>query len=137
MEPQEYLTEMKGRLIASAVVASVTVVEEYVLPDRGYFRARLGLSNADFLEVAEYFVVEAGQCVPRRYRYQWMDASQTVLKKRWDNVEHFPGLPHFPHHVHVGEESHVEPGRPLNILALLDMLEQELRSSHLREGESP
>jgi hypothetical protein len=135
MEPREYLTEIKGRLVASAVVASVTVVEEYVLPDRGYLRARLGLSNTDFLEVAEYFVVVAGDYVPRRYRYQWMDSSQTVLKKRWDNVEHFPGLPNFPHHVHVGEESHVEPGIPLSILTLLDMLEQELRSSDLTEGE--
>ena len=57
-------------------------------------------------------------------------------EKRWDNVEHFPGLPHFPHHVHMGEEAHVEPGRPLSILALLDMLEQELRSSDLTEGGS-
>jgi len=82
MEPHEYLTEIKGRLVTSPLIASVTVVEEYVLPDRGDFRARLGLTNTDFLEVAEYFVIEAGQCVPRRYRYQWMDALQTVLKKR-------------------------------------------------------
>ena len=40
MEPREYVTESKGRLVASVIVASVTVVEEYVLPDRGYFRAR-------------------------------------------------------------------------------------------------
>ena len=131
MEPQEYLTEIKGRLVTSAVIASVTVVEEYVLPDRGYFHARLDLINTDFLEVAEYFVVEAGLCVPRRYRYQWMDALQTVLKRRWDNVEHFPGLPNFPHHVHVGEESHVEPGRALSMMELLDVVEQELRSSDL------
>jgi hypothetical protein len=131
MEPQAYLTEIKGRLITSDIIASVAVVEEYVLPDRGYFRARLGLTNTDFLEVAEYFVVEAGQCVPRRYRYQWMDALQTVLKKRWDNVEHFPGLPNFPHHIHVGEDAHVEPGRALSIMELLDIVEQELRSSDL------
>ena len=110
--------------MASALVASVDVVEEYVLSDRGYFRARLGLANQDFLEVAEYFVVEAGRCVTMRYRYQWMDASQTVLKRRWDNVEHFPGLPNFPHHVHVGEEAHVEPGRSMSIVELLDALEQ-------------
>ena len=59
-----------ARLVASAMVASVTVVEEYALPDRGYFRARLGLTNHDFLEVAEYFVVEAGYYVTKRYRYQ-------------------------------------------------------------------
>lgn len=73
MDPQGYITEIKAKLVASSAVASIAVVEEHVLPDRGYFRARLGLSNNDFLEVAEYFVVEEGHCVTRQYRYQWMD----------------------------------------------------------------
>jgi hypothetical protein len=55
----------------------------------------------------------------------WMDESQQVLRKRWDNVEHFPGLPNFPHHVHVGAESQVEPGRSLSIIELVDAIEQE------------
>lgn len=126
MDPQKYLTATKAKLVASSVVASVAVVEEYILPDRGYFRARLTLSNDDFLELAEYFVVEEGRCVTRRYRYQWMDEGRQVLKKRWDNVEHFPDLPNFPHHVHVGEESRVEPGRSLSIMELVDFLEKEL-----------
>ena len=125
MEPRAYLAEIKARLVASAVVAEVTMVEEYVLPDRGYFRARLNLSNHDFLEVAEYFVVVSGLCMTRRYRYQWMDETQSVLRKRWDNVEHFPGLPNFPHHVHVGEEEHVEAGRAMSILELITLMEQE------------
>ena len=129
MEPREYLTGITAKLVASAIVTSVTIVEEYTLPDRGYFRARLGLINHDFLEVAEYFVVEAGYCVTKRYRYQWMDALQTMLKKHRDNVEHFPDLPHFPHHVHVGEESRIEPGRSMSIVELLDVVEQEIRSS--------
>lgn len=128
MEPQECLAEIQARLVASAIVTELTIVEEYALPDRGYFRARLSLSNGDFLEVAEYFVVESGYCVTRRYRYQWMDAWQRVLKKRWDNVEHFPDLPHFPHHVHVGEEEHIEPGQSMNIIELIALLEQELGS---------
>lgn len=126
MDPQTYLTEIKAKLVASSVVASIEVEEEYTLPDRGYFRARLGLSNNDFLEVAEYFLVEERRCVTRRYRYQWMDESQQVLRKRWDNVEHFPDLPNFPHHVHAGEESRVEPGMPLSIIELVDVIEQEL-----------
>jgi len=128
MDPQQYLTEIKTKLVASPVVASIAVVEEYALSDRGYFRARLGLANHDFLEVAEYFVVEQGQCVTKRYRYQWMDESQRVLRKRWDDVEHFPDLPNFSHHVHVGEETRVEPSQSLSIVELLDLIEQELGS---------
>ncbi len=126
MDPQEYLTEIKAKLVVSSAVTSIAVVEERALPDRGYFRARLMLSNGDFLEVAEYFVVEEERCVTKRYRYQWMDESQQVLRKRWDNVEHFPDLPSFPHHIHMGEESRVEPGRSLSIVELVDVIEQEL-----------
>ena len=126
MQPQAYLTDIKARLVSSEVVASITIVEEFVLPDRG-FRARLGLSNSDFLEVAEYFVVESGRCMTRRYRHQWMDASQEVLKTRWDNVEHFPDPPNFPHHTHVSEDSRVEPGRSMSIIELIDVIEQGLR----------
>lgn len=50
MDPQTYLTEIKAKLVASPIVTTIVVVEERVLSDRGYFRARLGLSNGDFLE---------------------------------------------------------------------------------------
>jgi len=126
METQDYLNQIKAKLVASFAVESMTIVKERALLNQGYFRARLTLSNGDFLEVVEFFVVRDGSCVTESYRYQWMDNSQQVLKKRWDNVEHFPDLPNFPHHVHVGEESNVEASRLLNILELIDIIEQEI-----------
>jgi Family of unknown function (DUF6516) len=64
--------------------------------------------------------------VTESYRHQSMDEKQQVLKKRWDNAEHFPNLPNFPHHVHVGDESNVEPGTSLSILELIEIVETEL-----------
>jgi len=90
-----------------------------VWPDRGYIRIRMTLSNGDFLQVAEYFVIQDGECVTHRYRYQWMDGQRRELRERWDNVEHYPDLPNFPHHVHVGGEKNVEPGERLSVLSLL------------------
>ena len=56
-----------------------------------------------------------------------MDGRSVVqAAEAMDNVEHFPDLPNFPHHVHVGEESRVEPGRLLSIIALIEVIEQEL-----------
>jgi hypothetical protein len=55
-----------------------------------------------------------------------MDEKQQVLKKRWDNVEHFPNLPNYPHHVHVGDEYNVAPGKSLSILELIEIVETEL-----------
>lgn len=126
MSPHEYLGELKASLIALSCIASLAVVEERTLPDRGYFRARMVLTNGDFLEVAEYFVFEEGDCRTKRYRYQWMDSSRQRLKKRWDNVEHHPELPNFPHHIHVGEDTNVEPRRALSIIEVMELIEEEI-----------
>ena len=48
------------------------------------------------------------------------------LRKRWDNVPHFPNLPSFPHHIHVELEENVISGYVLSIQELLDILEQEI-----------
>ena len=84
MEANEYLEDIKSRLIASNVIAAFTIVEELDFGDRA------------------------------------------KLRKRWDNVPHFPNLPNFPHHIHVESEENVISGNSLNIQELLDILEQEI-----------
>jgi len=124
--PAEYVLHLKTQLSLNPIVVSFTIVEEKVWSDRGYIRIRMTLSNGDFLEVAEYFVIQDGKCVTHRYRYQWMDGQRRELRKRWDNVEHYPDLPNFPHHVHIGGEKNVEPGERLSIVQLLDVLAGEI-----------
>ncbi|MBC8265013.1 MAG: hypothetical protein H8E47_12925 [Anaerolineales bacterium] len=124
--PTKYVLQLKAKLVTSPIVASFNLVEEKVWPDRGYIRIRMSLSNGDFLEAAEYFLLEDDEYITRRYRYQWMDGERRELHKRWDNVEHYPDLPSFPHHVHVGKEENVEPGRRLSISQLLDVLASEI-----------
>ena len=128
IEARRYLSEVKTRLATSNAITVVEVVTEQDSRDRGYFRARLILANGDFLEVSEYFIVQAGKPSTVEYRYQWMDPAQQSLIRRWDNAEHFPDLPHFPHHVHEGDEKQVVPGRALSILDLIDLIEQKLGS---------
>jgi len=124
--PADYVLQLKAKLTISPIVASFNLVEEKVWPDRGYIRIRMSLCNGDFLEVAEYLVLEEDECITHRYRYQWMDGERRELRKRWDNVEHYPDLPSFPHHVHVGKEENVEPGERLSIIQLLDVLSSEI-----------
>jgi hypothetical protein len=57
-----------------------------------------------------------------------MDGNKQQLKKRGDNVEHFPDLPNFPHHVHVGDELIVKASESRNILQLLVLIEQEIQN---------
>jgi Family of unknown function (DUF6516) len=129
MDLYEYIAAVKEKLAASSVVISISVVDERVLLNRGYFRARLTLTNADFLEIAESFTIQNAQHTTLDYRYQWMDASKRVLKKRWDSVRHFPKLPNFPHHVHIDSESNVESCQSRNILEFIDLIKSELNCS--------
>lgn len=121
-----YLNEVKAKIAASALVQAAEIITERALLDRGYLRVRLTLSNGDFLELSEYMALEAETLTTVEYRYQWMDAEQARLIKRWDNARHFPHLANFPHHLHLSPEDRVIPGNPMNILELIEVLEQEL-----------
>ncbi|MBN2034542.1 MAG: hypothetical protein JW836_14810 [Deltaproteobacteria bacterium] len=48
------------------------------------------------------------------------------LIRRWDCAPHFPSLTGFPHHIHVGREDAVLPGRTMNGLGVLAELDKEL-----------
>jgi hypothetical protein len=126
MDLDQYMIAVKAKLAGSPIIASIEIVDERTLLNRGYFRARLTLINTDFLEIAESFTIQDEQLITLDYRYQWMDASKQVLKKRWDSIKHFPGLPNFPHHVHIGSESNVEPGSSRNIIEFIGFMEFEL-----------
>ena len=126
MLAQMHLAEIKARLSSSPIVETVSVSVEHAGQEYGYFRARLGLINGDFLEVAEYFDTVGDSTRVHRYRHQWMDHSQRVLKRCWDNTKHFPSLANFPHHIHIGSETQVVPGQSLGILEIIEVLEREV-----------
>ncbi len=126
MKVQAYLDAIKLKLATSPSIKEAHVVQERGLEDRGFFRARLHLVNADFVEVAEFFVIALGEIQTVEYRYQWMDPSRQRLRKRWDNAGHYPDLPNFPHHVHIGDTDTVEPGHPMGVVAFIDVLERTI-----------
>jgi hypothetical protein len=83
--------------VSSVIIKHVDIVQEYVIREQGFFRARLTLQNDDFfLEVAEFFQEFQGEVQTVEYRYQWMDPERQVLRRRWDNAAHFPGCSQLP-----------------------------------------
>ncbi len=128
MDVQSYFDTIKFKLATSPVIKKIHVVQEQGLENAGFFRARLDLENGDFVEVAEFFMIAQGQSQTIEYRYQWMNSSKQRLRKRWDNAAHHPGLPNFPHHVHIGDDKRVEPGNSMSIISLINMLENEIDS---------
>ncbi|WP_421659423.1 toxin-antitoxin system TumE family protein [Leptothermofonsia sp. ETS-13] len=126
MDLEQYIAAVKAKLADSPIIVTIEIVDERILLNRGYFRARFTLTNSDFVEIAESFAFQDNQLITLDYRYQWMDASKKFLRKRWDSVKHFPDLPNFPHHVHIGSESNVEPGLSRNIPEFIGFMESEL-----------
>ena len=126
MDAQTHLADTHLRLTISPVVLTYAVMEERLGIDYGYLRVRVELTNRDFVELAEYFTVQTGIIAVQRYRHQWMDGAQQILKKRWDNARHHPHLENFPHHVHDGNESNVIPGTAMRIVDVLTYLEEAI-----------
>ncbi len=126
MDAQAYLDLIRFRLATSTVIVDINVVKNRASENQGQFRARLRLHNGDFLEISEYFRIKEDEVQTVEYRFQWMDPAKETLRKRWDNAPHYPKLPGFPHHIHVGNSGEVIAGVPLSISLFIELLEHEL-----------
>lgn len=122
MTIQAFIEGQYAALLSHPVVRSVDLVRHTVNRLDGYLRARCTLSNGDFLEVALHVTAGEGPAIIDDYRYQWMDTSRVVLRRRWDNTPHFPALPGAPYHCHIGEQA-VEPTPHMDVNRLLAELD--------------
>jgi len=121
-----YLTEIQISLVNSSIISEFKVIRTWVNTDDGYIRIRATLTNGDFLEMAEYFIIQKGDITIVDYRHHWTDGDKRILRKRWDNTPDHQELEGFPHHVHIGNESTVMQSSPMSIINLLTVLENEL-----------
>jgi len=122
----EYLDAVKDRLLTDAVVSRLDIIRERRTAADGHLRARLALIDGSWLEFSEYVQRSPdGSIEAVTYSYHWADASGDLVR-RWDNTPHFPGLPGFPHHIHVGPGDEVSPGEPVSLFAVLDEVARRL-----------
>jgi hypothetical protein len=119
-------------LLSHPIISTVELVRRDVNRLDGYLRVRCGLLNSDFLEIAIHLSIQAGRVVIDSYRYQWMGDDRTVLRRRWDNTPHFPGLPNFPHHCHLDQEDRVEPATVMDVATLLDHIAEIMRQNKVK-----
>jgi len=124
MNGQLYLDSIKMTLATSSIVKCIDIVQERVFDMSGFIRIRVRLINDDFMELMEFFRIQNDQAETVEYRYQWMDSEKSMLRKRWDNAAHYPELPNFPHHFHVGDDGQVQGGQAMGIVSLIDLIEQ-------------
>ena len=85
----------------------------------------MSFKDGSRLEAMEYVRVMKGEVEVKRYSFHWMDADNQ-LRLRWDNAEHYPRLPNYPHHLHDGNERNVVPSEPMNLLKVIDLIASRL-----------
>lgn len=125
-----YLQQIESSLASFTWAKSVQVLrcdvletdEEEIL----VYRFRVSLSDSSLLEMMERVVTtkKDGKTATTTYRFHLQDHTGNLIK-RWDNAPHFSGLNNFPHHIHMGKEDHIIPGRPINGLEILDEINRD------------
>ncbi len=89
------------------------------------FRLVFILNDGTSLRVAERW--RGGTLV--RYSYYWLNA-ENKLKIGWDNAPHHRQLENFPHHKHIGEQTHRVASYEVGLEAVMAVLEKEITRSH-------
>lgn len=129
--PPEYLKHCRMVLITHPIIQQYRILEAHADERKGYIRIRATLTNGDFLEMAEYFILEDTKIATKDYRFQWMNNDKTILRHRWDNAPHFPKLLGFPHHTHKQADSNVMPHSPMNFEKVLTKINALLHQAEV------
>ncbi|MFZ1756274.1 MAG: DUF6516 family protein [Caldilineaceae bacterium] len=120
MTIDQYSGAIKERLLRDPIVVSFHVVRERATVVDAHIRVRLTLTGGNYLDFSEYaHRTPEGRIVVATYSYHWADAEQKLIC-RWDNAPHYPHLPNFPFHLHIGVEETIHPSEPMDIFAVLD-----------------
>ena len=95
----EIISELEGSPVVSHIEIR-TIVDE---PDIQVIYLRVSLVDGSVLYVRETITPAFDS-----YSYHWQTADRQLIR-RWDNAPHWPEIPTFPHHCHVGQEDNVQP----------------------------
>lgn len=121
MSVDAYLEAEYAALLSHPLVASAELVKLTTNRLSGYLRVRCALTNGHYLEAAVHITLQHDSILIDDYRYQWLDADRGLVR-RWDNAPHYPGVPGFPHHCHLGREDRVEPGVIMDLSEIVELI---------------
>ena len=105
-----YFRYIGGVLALSPVVKSQDVRSEKRTPSEGYLRGDVLFKDGSRLHFRELVTTEPGiQRISYTYHYQ---SATGKMIFRYDDLDHFPGLPSAPHHKHSGEKDVIAADAP-------------------------
>ena len=128
---RDYLMRLDAALASYQWVRSVRVFRCDILETEQLqiltYRFRVFLIDDAMLDLMERVLSSRDRpgLETTTYRFHWQDRNGALIR-RWDCAPHFPRLTGFPHHIHLGQEEMVLPGRAVNGLDVLAELDREV-----------
>ncbi len=113
----DYFHHLELLIASNLVVQSSNITYDKRNATIGFVRGELFFVDGSRLHFREYINIE-----PTIDRYTYTYHYQAVGGEfifRYDNTPHYPTLPNFPHHKHVGKETNVINAYPLDLDTVL------------------
>ena len=88
------------------------------------FKATVIFVDCSKLRIKEYRFSDGS----RKYAYHW-ESADGILKIRWDNAEHWPNVPTFPHHKHLDSSDNVHPSTETDLEDVLKHIASNIKGA--------
>lgn len=118
---ESYFRSIQTVLEETPIVHSSSITYDKRSQFIGFIRGEIYFLDGSVLYIREFVNVE--NTLDRyMYVYHYQD-THTHLLFRYDNTSHFPHLPTFPHHKHVGSETNVVASFAPNLPSILQEIQ--------------
>jgi hypothetical protein len=118
---EAYFQGLLEAIAASPIVRLHDVTLDKRAPRAGLIRGDLYFADGSRLHFRELAAFQT-DIVRLRYSYHYQRADNSLVF-RYDDTAHYPDLPNFPHHKHVGDETAVVRASPPDLQAVLREIE--------------
>jgi hypothetical protein len=119
---EDYYQSLLEKIAASPLVRSSEVALDKRTSQVGLIRGDLFFANESRLHFRELVELQADVIIRRMYSYHYQAADESLIF-RYDDTPHFPDLPNFPHHKHLGHSEKVISAAPPDLTAVLQEIE--------------
>ena len=120
---EDYYQTLLETIAASPLVRSSEVVLDKRTSQVGLVRGDLYFANDSRLHFRELVEFRVDVVTRHMYSFHYQD-SEEIMVFRYDDTEHYPDLPNFPHPKHVGSSQEVVSAQPPDLMSDLQEIEQ-------------
>lgn len=118
---KSYLQRLYNTILSRGYVEIRVLIVDDQSGRQGTIEGQLQFFDGSLLDFDEALIVRGNRVVKLRYAYHYQEASGNLIF-RYDNAPHYPAIPTYPHHKHVGAT--VEPAQIPDLGDVLREIEQ-------------